>query len=269
MTSLDSFAKRKPVLFGVAVLLLFCFFLFLGGLISQTLSAFGEDVAPLIAGLWRVLAALVFIGSMKRMGWLEKAGYRLKNTTASAWILSLIPALILAFAIAYSMTRSFAFDFSNPLLSFSEFFMALMVGLVEETVFRGMILYALLRAWGDTKSGILKAALISSVLFGLVHAPNVLFGTPLLTMLAQLGYAFLLGLFFAALLLRSGSIWVAVVAHGLIDAVGFLNFIGKEMPEPTLMSSFIPLFITVPAGLYGIYFLARRQPAASPRDSIK
>ena len=266
MSVLDSFAKGRPVAFGVAVLFLFCLVLFLGSMISQAFSSLGKDMAPLIEGLWRTLAAIFFIGMMKWMGWLEGAGYRLRNTDIQAWIRVLVPTLVLTFAITYSITRSLDFDFSNPLLSFLEFFRAMTVGFVEETVFRGMILYAMLRVWGNTKQGILKAALISSVLFSLVHAPNILFGMPLLALLAQLGYAFLLGLFFAAVFLQSRSIWTAIVAHGLVDAVCFLNFIGKTMPEPTLMSAFIPLFVTIPAGLYGLFLLSRiprREPAGS------
>ncbi|MBD8879413.1 CPBP family intramembrane metalloprotease [Rhodanobacter sp. 7MK24] len=75
--------------------------------------------------------------------------------------------------------------------------------LVEELLFRGVLLSALLRrlrtAW---------AVLVSAVLFALVHLPDLHWLWYALPNLALLGVAL------AWLRLRSGSLWPAVIAHG-------------------------------------------------------
>jgi membrane protease YdiL (CAAX protease family) len=74
--------------------------------------------------------------------------------------------------------------------------------LVEELLFRGVLLSALLRrlrtAW---------AVLASAVLFALVHLPELHWLWYALPNLALLGVAL------AWLRLRSGSLWPAVIAH--------------------------------------------------------
>lgn len=75
--------------------------------------------------------------------------------------------------------------------------------LVEELLFRGVLLSALLQRWR-----VLPSVLITSVLFALVHLSGLQFhwyAVPQLILLALL---------LAWLRLRSGSIWPAVVAHG-------------------------------------------------------
>ena len=75
--------------------------------------------------------------------------------------------------------------------------------LVEELLFRGVLLSALLQRWGSV-----AAVGLSSLVFALAHLPGLdwqVFALPDL---------FLLALALAWLRLRSGSIWPSVVGHG-------------------------------------------------------
>lgn len=76
--------------------------------------------------------------------------------------------------------------------------------LVEELLFRGVLLSALMRRWpvGWAVAG-------SSLLFALVHLPGLAYQWYALPNLL------LLALLLAGLRLRSGSIWPAVLAHGV------------------------------------------------------
>lgn len=76
--------------------------------------------------------------------------------------------------------------------------------LLEELLFRGVLLSALMQRW---RTG--WAVLISSSIFALVHLPGLQFGWYALPELA------LLAMVLAWLRLRSGSIWPAVLAHGV------------------------------------------------------
>ncbi|MEO6800178.1 MAG: CPBP family intramembrane glutamic endopeptidase, partial [Rhodanobacter sp.] len=80
--------------------------------------------------------------------------------------------------------------------------------LVEELLFRGVLLSALLQRWG-TSAGVL----LSSAAFALAHLPGLnwqVFALPALLLLA---------LALAWLRLRSGSIWPSVIAHGTNNAL--------------------------------------------------
>ena len=75
--------------------------------------------------------------------------------------------------------------------------------LVEELLFRGVLLSALMQRWGSA-----AAIVISSLVFALAHLPGLdwqVFALPDLILLA---------LALAWLRLRSGSIWPSVVGHG-------------------------------------------------------
>lgn len=75
--------------------------------------------------------------------------------------------------------------------------------LVEELLFRGVLLSALLQRWS-----VVTSVLLTSSLFALVHLSGLQFHWYAVPQL------FLLALLLAWLRLKSGSIWPAVVAHG-------------------------------------------------------
>lgn len=100
--------------------------------------------------------------------------------------------------------------------------MALAAGISEEIVFRGIIGSNLMRIRGQAKD-ILPNLLVTSLVFGAVHGGNILAGAPVSTTLFQVYYAFCVGMLFAAVLLRCGSLWPPIIMHVLIDFVGFLS----------------------------------------------
>ncbi|MFC5438004.1 CPBP family intramembrane glutamic endopeptidase [Rhodanobacter umsongensis] len=81
--------------------------------------------------------------------------------------------------------------------------------LVEELLFRGVLLSALLERWG-----IGRGVAISSLAFALIHLPGLDFQWYALPDLL------LLALVLTWLRLRSGSIWPGVLAHGLNNLLG-------------------------------------------------
>jgi len=96
----------------------------------------------------------------------------------------------------------------------------LLVGVNEEVLFRGLALGALLRERGTTRLGVYQAVITVSVLFGLAH---LIRGGPILDRLELAGGTAVIGLMFAAVRLRSGSIWVGAGLHALGDSVQFVG----------------------------------------------
>ncbi len=84
-------------------------------------------------------------------------------------------------------------------------------GIVEETVYRGFVLWYLFQympAWA--------AILVSAIAFGLGHSYQGAGGVARVTVI---------GLVFGALYVYTGSIWVPIVGHILLDALQGLSFV--------------------------------------------
>ena len=130
------------------------------------------------------------------------------------------------------------------------FALTLMVGFVEEAVFRGLMFTAL-RSLGPW-----RAVLIPSVLFGLTHSLNVLAGKSGPEALAQVAYAMAIGFAFAALMVRKGLLWPLVLAHFLIDFAHFSQKPGFEFGPAWNMA--IVAGITVVFTAYGLWLMLTR-----------
>lgn len=92
-----------------------------------------------------------------------------------------------------------------------------LVAFVEETLFRSLFITLLGRARS------MRAVLVSSTLFALAHAVNLLGGQDAATTVVQIVFAFAFGAFTAAYFLRTESIWPMIAFHGLFDAIGLLG----------------------------------------------
>ncbi|GDY14569.1 sodium extrusion protein NatB [Planctomycetota bacterium] len=110
-------------------------------------------------------------------------------------------------------------------------------GLCEEPLFRGTLLAGLRRGIGDR-----GAIVVTSFLFAAMHLSPWRFFPQ-----------FTLGIFLATLVLRTGSIWPAVVVHALHNGLMVLPFIEpwvKERNEPTLWA-------LLALGVTGLWFASR------------
>ena len=88
----------------------------------------------------------------------------------------------------------------------------LLVGYVEEMLFRGFLFKALI-----PKNGIVAAVIISSVTFGMGHIVNLLTGQGNLETIVQIIYAVSLGFLFTLVFYKSGSLFPCIASHSLID----------------------------------------------------
>jgi len=87
----------------------------------------------------------------------------------------------------------------------------LATGVYEELWFRGLVLDAL-RTWTP-----LRAALLSSALFGLAHLSNIAFGANVAVTAAQVVGAACYGVGLAGLRLRGLAMWPLILIHAVTD----------------------------------------------------
>ncbi len=95
---------------------------------------------------------------------------------------------------------------------------SLTAGIKEEFLFRGVIVSTLLRQWKD-RNMFLQATLVSGIVFGLIHATNVLAGADPMQTLFQVIASVGVGIFFAAVYIRCGSILLCMFYHVLHDII--------------------------------------------------
>lgn len=92
----------------------------------------------------------------------------------------------------------------------------LLVGISEELMYRGILLNSFLE-----KSSKIKAILLSSLFFSLLHLPNLLGGTQIAAQISQLINTFIMGLFFAVMAIKLKNIVPLMIYHGLWDFISF------------------------------------------------
>ena len=129
------------------------------------------------------------------------------------------------------------------------------VGLSEELMFRGVLLQAFRH-----RMPIWPAILVTSLLFGGIHSLNVFTTGHLLTSVIQSGAALLSGLLFIAIRLRTGSLWPAIITHGLWDfGIFVMGAAGGAPASPpatqTGLQMFAPLLLVLPNALYALWLL--------------
>ena len=111
---------------------------------------------------------------------------------------------------------------------------SLTAGIKEEFLFRGVIVSTLLRQWKD-RNMFLQAALVSGIVFGLIHAANVLAGADPVQTLFQVIASVGVGIFFAAVYIRCGSILPCMFYHVLHDIIAIAA--ESNVAESGLMSA--------------------------------
>ncbi len=150
----------------------------------------------------------------------------------------------------------------------------LFVGLAEELMARAVVAETLLEHFGTERGGVLKATLLSGLLFGLLHIGNV-FSVSLSFGIPNTISAFALGCVLAAIYYRCGNIWATITLHAFYDIgvssiVVFMNM-GTIQDAAALAESgdSSPLFtiITVIIKFALAYFLLRKSKAPEVKQA--
>ncbi len=92
------------------------------------------------------------------------------------------------------------------------------VGVGEEFLARAVAGETLLEHFGLTHSGIVKACVLSGVIFGVMHIVNVFSGVGAQELVMQILLTTGVGMFLGAVYFRCGNIWAPVALHMLWDA---------------------------------------------------
>lgn len=97
------------------------------------------------------------------------------------------------------------------------------IALVEEIVFRGVLLFLLLDVFKKSKLKYFFSILISSGVFSLFHLTNLFANMDIGSVLLQMVYTFLVGAMLAIVTIKTKNIWMAVIIHAAFDFGGLLT----------------------------------------------
>lgn len=133
----------------------------------------------------------------------------------------------------------------------------LMVGASEEIMFRGVLFRAFEKAMS-----IWPTIILTSVLFGAVHTLNVFITGELGPAVLQSIAAGMSGLVFMAIVIRTGSIWPAIIYHFLWDLLLFLISSSARVANPDalagdsgVMDMFAPMLLNLPNMIFALILL--------------
>ena len=122
------------------------------------------------------------------------------------------------------------------------------VGFLEELLIRGFLFQYL------KKNGVTQAVVISTLAFSAAHILNFFSGRLTLTEgLLQMAFALVLGLLYAVVLLRSGSLWPCICSHAAINMLSAFAYRGDLSLSARLPLNLLSMAISV----FSIFYLSK------------
>ncbi len=209
--------------------------------------ALGDESPAMLAGLAVIAAGI--IAFIRRFDLEEKYGLVKWNGSAKDY-LYFLPMLFLMTGNLWGGI-GLAYDGLGQLFAVLSM---LLIGLIEELIFRGFLFRALLQ-----RDSVPVAITISAVTFGIGHIVNLLAGQGGLESLIQVFFAIAWGYLFTFVFYKSGSLWVCIAVHGLVDV--FSKFAAHEGHSEY---GYVAVTIVV-AAAYCLY-LSRRPTALTPPE---
>ena len=263
MASLRSFETHHPLAFAlgstVGWLMLVLVFM---GVASRALGApYGSAATTAVSRLAAAACSLLMIW---RLGWLGASGVT-RLGRGRIWLLAVAGMVLFASASVYWLYGNLAFDVSRLLqLPAARAVVPAQVGvgLSEELLFRGLVLCGLVRAWGGRRCGTIKAVLVTSLIFAVLHLTQVASGglSPSGASLLTL-QALVIAVWWGALVVAGGSIWPAVMLHSVGNAVVAVRGLDASIARPELVAYAGLLCLSLPLGALAVALLRRTAPS--------
>ena len=197
--------ETKPVLFAVLWIVLYCV------VMAPIRGRFGDDSVQMLLGLTAISTGLLLFISANRLQGELGFDRWIQNGRKILWLL---PLWILSTGNLWS-GLGLRYAGVNAVMATLSF---LLVGFVEETIFRGFLFN------GMRRTGSLTAAVIvSAVTFGMGHLVNLLAGQATLDTLLQMIFAVAWGFLLTYAYLKGGSLLACILIHGVIDAASVFS----------------------------------------------
>lgn len=204
----SSFFVKRPILFVIIVEVLLLFVVTVGGAIV-TIKELDYTSAIWVSFTPIALALIIYLTWTKKWG---SVGFRSLSTIPKRNWLYYFPLILVLIIIGIEGFDGVTLSKVIQFVSFT-----LLVGFVEETVYRGLILKAMLN------KSVTAAVVTSSLLFAFTHALNLISGQDAASTAVQIVYSLLVGAVLALLMVRDGNILPLILFHFLHNLIQFLG----------------------------------------------
>ena len=252
------FAEKRPLAFVLLTLLIW----FLLGAVLVVGSAtllrvqMIESVPQMVGTLGATFVLLVIAG---RLGWLRSMGIASFGGWR-VWLMAIPLLVYMVVAYLYGFFGEVSFDFG--VFARSEAARRILVrdgivGFVEETLFRGIILYALVRVWGKSKRGLIASVIVQAVLFGAIHVLQVMAGSSLVTVLMVVVNSFVSGIWWGVVALRWKSLWPVILLHSSSNVSVLVKGLSSAFIEPSVTAYARATLLETPLLVIGILLMLR------------
>ena len=232
--------EKKPILFAVLWIVIYC------AVTIPIRGSFGDGSIWSLAGLTLIAAAIAAVCTAiplwKHLG----VAARPRNVRACLFF---IPMWILATGNAWD---GFSPRYSGASMWYAVGSMIL-VGFVEEMIFRGFLFRAMLE-----KDGPKPAVIVSALTFGIGHIVNLLAGLDIVKNLFMIVFAVAWGFVFTMVYYKCGSLLPCIIAHAAVDVISMLS-------AETEWGTWVYIGATVVIGAAYSLWLMRLPPAFASR----
>lgn len=243
-TGLFDYFKHHPVTSAIAIFFIFLVSAFLAGLFAKVVF---PDAQPEYVAL--IIMSVSIIAILTVLGWWRLTGFTGPSTWRNLGILWL-PAVVV---LVLPGVRGFQ---SVDLSTF--IYLAIgyvLTGFMEESWMRGLVL----RVLGPT--GPVRAVVISSILFGLLHIGNLLYRNPVIVFAQMIGAA-AGGIGIGAIRLRTNTIWFVIAIHTFHDLLLKLSNL------PTIPLDVVQDVILFGFGVYILRKIVKEQAGQPPNPNM-
>lgn len=215
-------------------------------LFADGLSVFLAVGVPVIVG------SIILVAFAASVGWLPKPLFA-RQPVRGSWWMWIAPALI----VITILLRVFGIEWSeySAGVILATFVAGLFIGISEELLTRGLAV-TLLRRCGYNEWAV---AVLSSLIFALLHRSNLLSGMPLETVLPTVGFTFGFGIMMYLTLRVTGNLIWPIILHALTDPTTFLATGGIDVqgtnPSPLLTFAGLSTIVFLVFGLIALVFI--------------
>lgn len=157
--------------------------------------------------------------------------------------------LILIIAIFFQFVSNYQSPEKNiigalPMIVYF-FIVTLAIGIYEELLCRGLLFNSFKIYFGDTKKGVYLSAILSSLIFGIMHLTNLIWSPSLIiSTICQVIYATFVGFLFCVIYYRSKNLISCMLLHGIFDFTAYFWFsFSDKLFQQTIDSNSVDISI--------------------------
>jgi membrane protease YdiL (CAAX protease family) len=236
---------KLPVLYCILAYLLWFLaqnvFGAFGFFLCAALNYSNTFLAQLIGEIGAILMVIFLLRRTDRLQLLKDKGIGF----VKALLFGIVPIAFLCIASLISIDFKTA-KLNGPLTIIILVLGVLAIGMAEDFLCRAVMAETLLEHFGTGRKGILKAMLISALIFALTHFSN-LTTSGFSGVLLQVINAFFVGILFAALYFRTGNIMIAAFVHALWDFFGLIQSENGLLASDTSLDKLISSYKLEPS----------------------